>query len=240
MQRSEDMKYLFTCLALVSFHLLSAQQEKREDDIFFKKYLVRSMDFNEKGNREIFGTDQYMVRLLLDAYCSGKLKGYKNQKLSETLSYEQFESRLTLLQPEENQGIPLGDLHLIEIGEHLIFNKHTSDFYFSMESITMYIPADKSYRGIQEPLISFSYKDCSRIFKADQHAVSVNPLKNGRDINYAEVFLLRLFNSSIVKIGNTRDLYFDQVYDDKMSAFLAAKAGENQLTEYLYKLYHPE
>ena len=198
------------------------------------------MDLRDKGNEEIFGSDRYIVQALLNAYCSGNIKGYKNEKLNESLSYNDFDNRLNLFQEVATAESAWTGLPLIEIGENLIFNKHTSDFYFSMQTLTLYIPAEMSHRGLQEPLISFAYQDCSRIFKSDPEAISVNPLKNGRNINYADLFLLRCFNSSIVKIGNSRDLYFDQAHADKLSAFLAAKDGEHQLTEYLYKLYHPE
>ena len=235
------MKYIGIVLFIfVCSGIALAQHEKREDDIFFKKYLVRSMDLHEPANAEIFGSEQTMLHVLLDAYCAGQLQGYKDARLTQSLTYDEFEERLKLFLPEDDLQEPWHVVHTVEIGENLIFSKHTSDFYFSMETFTLFIPADKSYRGLQEPLISFKYNQCAKVFSASKEAVIVNPIKNGRDINYADLFLLRCFNSTVVKIGNSRDLYFDQVHTEKLSAFLASKAGENELTEYIFKLYNPD
>lgn len=234
------MRIILIILILLFNKTIQAQQQNRPEDIFFKKYLVRSMDVREKANQEIFGSENYLIHKLLEAYCSGKLTGYENQQFSKKLSFENFENRMKLLEESGENFQSINSLHELEFGECLIFNKHTSDFYFTMESLTINIPAEKSTRGLKEPLISFNYKDCAQVLKADSNAVSYNPLKNGRDINFTDVFLLRMFNSTIVKIGNSKDLYFDQIHTDQMSTFLAAKHGENMLTEYIYKLYHPE
>jgi len=107
-----------------------------------------------------------------------------------------------------------------------------------MESLTIFIPQSLNQRSLLEPVVSFDYDECLLIFKKDERASAVNPLKNGRNLNYSEVFLLRLFVSDIVKIGN--DNYFDQMYSDPAQAYIARKEAENQLTEYLYKLYNPK
>jgi hypothetical protein len=234
------MRIMIFLLTSFFLHTAFAQHSKREDDIFFRKYLVRSVDMKEKANGEIFGKQALLIRLLLDAYCSGQIKGYRDPSLAAMLSCEEYEQRLPLLSACQDGLHPAEVLHILEIGEYLVFDKHTSDFYFDMESLTLFISPDQNARGIQEPLISFSYPDCKKIFLANKSAVSMNPLKNGRNINYADVFLIRLFNSTIVKIGHADDPYIDQACATQMSAFLTAKNGENKLTEYLYKLYHPE
>jgi hypothetical protein len=236
-QRTSLFLLLFYCSLCCN-----AQHFTRQDDILFSKHLVRSIDMQEKGNQQIFGRENLPVRLLLDAYCSGVLTGYNDQELKTRLSYEDFEERLKLLQKENL--LPYSELartlHIVEIGEKLIFDKNRSDFYFDMKSFSIFIPASESYRGIQELLISFDYDACAHIFSGNERAVSKAPLKNGRDINFSSVFLMRLFNSSIAKIGGEETRYFDQQYKNEVSIFLAAKAEENLLTEYLYKLYHPE
>lgn len=227
----------FLCCLCMQFSL--AQSPKRQDDILFKKTIVRAMDMREKSNREIFGTKNKMASILMEAYCSGRLKGYENALLNKALSYEVYEARMQHMQQDVKASLA-GNLHVMEIEEFLIVDKHRSDFYFNMESMTLFIPADLHRLGIQEALISFSYADCAALFKSNKEAVSMNPLKNGRNINYADVFLLRMFKSTIVKIGGEETDYFDQQHPDALSAFTAAKLEENALTEYLYKLYHPE
>jgi hypothetical protein len=65
-------------------------------------------------------------------------------------------------------------------------------------------------------------------------------LNDGKPLNFKEVFLLHHYQSTIVKIGDENELYFDQIYPDGLNAFLAAKEAENKIVEYFYRLYNPQ
>lgn len=139
----------------------------------------------------------------------------------------------------EDQFIEASQIFRIEFGEDLIVDKVRGDIYFDPKYITIFIPAEINPRGIHEPIASFSFYDCARIFRNDERAYSDNPLMNGRDINFTDVFLLKLYTSYIVKLGRIDDLYFDQMYSRPIDAFMASKKAETKVLEYLHKLFNP-
>ncbi|WMJ73779.1 hypothetical protein RCC89_11500 [Cytophagaceae bacterium ABcell3] len=140
----------------------------------------------------------------------------------------------------EDQYYLPSQLFRIEYGEDLLVDKIVSDVVYDPKYITLFIPASISPKGIHEPVASFSFYDCAKVFRADKRAVAENPLMNGRNINFTEVFLLRLYNSYIVKLGRIDDPYFDQMYSKPMDAFMASKKAEHKVISYLYKLFNPE
>jgi len=235
------MKTILLFIPLFSFFGYSYGQYNtvRESDILYKERIIRSINLRNSLNEDLFGKENLLVQVLLEAYENGELIGYKNDECKEVLSKEDFKSKREVpLETGDTHVYAPRHLYKVEIGEDLIFDRNRSEIIFDMESITIFIPEELNYKHLLEPIISFKYDDCVKIFKKDSRAVAINPLKNGRNINYSEVFLLKLYRSDIVKIGN--DLYFDQMYSDVTMAYIARKDAENKLTEYLYKLYNPQ
>jgi hypothetical protein len=214
------------------------QFQTREADILFKKRIVRSLNLSCGINEELFGRGNLLVSVLLEAYKNGEIKGYTNSDLNKLLPLDQFMSSIQVNTESDSFIYEPRHMYKVELGEDLIFDNKHSEIVFDMEYLSVIIPAEINYKQIHEPIIYFSYDDCVKVFKNDDRAYAVNPLMNGRNINYSEVFLLRLFKSDIVKIGH--DLYFDQMHSNPLSSFLAQKEAENKLNEYLYKLYHPQ
>jgi hypothetical protein len=218
-----------------------SQFQPRACDILYKKQFIRSINLKNETNQELFGKKREIVKILTEAFLSGKLSGYSTNELNDPLSLEVFNEKISVKEEDGTVDHFLPEqLYILELGENLIFDKHRSDVYFDMEFISILIPDAVSNKGILEHLVSFKFDDCLKIFRKNPEAVSFNALKNGNDVNYAEVLMLRLFTSTIVKIGNYDDLYFDQQYNDQMQTFLARKNKENEVTEYIYKLYHPK
>lgn len=222
---------ILTTNAFSQFHV-------RESDVLFKKGIVRSLNLSTQPNRELFGEDNLLVTVLLEAYDRGELTGYTSVDLDEIMRKEQLVSKIQVNTESDSFMYVPRHMYKVELGEDLIFDKKHSEIVFDMEYLSIILPAEVNYRGIHEPVIYFKYDDCIKIFKNDVRAIAINPLLNGRNVNYSEVFMLRLFSSTIVKIGN--ELYFDQMHNDPRASFFAQKEAENRLNEYLYKLYHPK
>lgn len=227
---------------LIFFSLICAslygQVKVREVDVLFRKHIVRSLPLDHPGNEALFGNDHLLVTVLLDAYKNGQLTGYRDQRCDSTLAREAFDEKMKCGE-DTSVRYNTAQIKFAEIGEDLIFDRSRSEILFDMKTLTLFLPEEINYRGLLEPLVTFRYEDCMKVFREDNRAYSINPLLNGRNINYNEVFLMRLFVSSIVKIGNNDDLYFDQIKRNEIEAFLEGKRVENELSEYLYKLFHP-
>jgi hypothetical protein len=233
------MKHLLLVILMVGFANLKAQVLVRECDVLFRKHIVRSIDLREKGNSEIFRREYGIVRILMDALDQEKLKAYSPGNKNKELSRDDFFHKLKI-PSEDSIAEAYNDyqLYKIEVGEDLIFDKQRSVPVYEIKYLTIYLPEEVNYRGILEPLATFKYADCIRIFKEDKRAVW--DISNGKPLNFKEIFLLHQYQSRIVKIGNENELYFDQKYNSELNAFLATKEAENEIVEYFYKIYNPQ
>ncbi len=200
--------------------------------------MVREINFLEIGNQQIFG-NQTVNLILLNALKNGEIKGYAHGSKNDSISWNQFLEKIQIYGTDTLFHIALEALSIAELTEDLIFDKQRSDFFMLPNNICILLPATVNPRGIQEQLIYFKYADCERVFIQSPMAISLNSLQNGRDINYKEIFLLRLFNSTIVKGGNENSLYFDQQSPSPLASFMAAKHYENKLTERIYRFFNP-
>jgi len=210
----------------------------RSQDIIFHTTLVREINFLDIGNQQIFGSNTVNL-VLLNAFREGEIKGYASVSKNDSLSWNQFLEKIQIFGSDTLSHIALKELTMAELTEDLIFDKQRSDYFMIPNNICILLPANANPRGIQEQLIYFKYADCERIFTKSPMAISLNPLQDGRDINYKEIFLLRLFNSTIVKGGNENSLYFDQQSHSPIASFMAAKHYENKLTERIYRFFNP-
>ncbi len=207
----------------------------REQDVLFRKHLVRAFTLQDPKNVELFGENAVLSEILLNAVEKGNLLAYKDRLCKEELSREEILSKVILSDEDTIGFIFPHSLKEIELGEDIIFDKHRSEFVFDQKYIALIIPQSENYRGITEPLAYFRYVDCIKVFNQDERASSLN--FSGVKIPFNDLFLTHSYKSYIVKIGNGN--YFDQVYPDPLKAFIAARHQENLLNDYLYKFFNP-
>jgi hypothetical protein len=120
-----------------------------------------------------------------------------------------------------------------------VFDSKRSEHYFVEKSLSLYIPENINPRGLKEPWAVFKFNDCMEVFRKDERAWSQDRLIAGRRINFAELFVMKPFYNEIVKMGHAGDPYFDQMYQDKIQAFIQSKDSQNNISEFLYRLYNP-
>ncbi|MBO9698594.1 MAG: hypothetical protein J7604_00210 [Sporocytophaga sp.] len=207
----------------------------REQDVLFRKHLVRALSLRDPRNVELFGENAVLSEILLNALEKGNLLPYRDRLCKEEVSREEILSKVIMSEEDSIGFIFSHTLKEIELGEDIIFDKHRSEFVFEQKYIALIIPQTENYRGITEPLAYFKYDDCSRVFNMDERAYSLN--FSGVKVPFNDLFLTHTYKSYIVKIGNGN--YFDQVYPDPLKAFIAARHQENVLNDYLYRFFNP-
>ncbi len=229
----------FSLIVWINTHAFA--QQIRAQDIVYSRYIVREIDLRYATNKMIFGKDCILPTILLDALKNGA-KAYRYENSSQQISYEQVQEKLWIPGLSDSCSIfyAMDELYAVELTENFIFDKNTSEFRFIPVELTVFIPAALSNKGIMEPLAVFAFDECSRIFKNDPRAYSAATKFGASRINFNEQFLLRSYVSTIVKIGNKEDLYFDQRYADPYKAFMAMKEEEQAMQEMMYAAYHPK
>lgn len=232
-------KILLFSLACLAQQFTFAQ---REDDIAYSRYIVREIDLRSAGNKNVFGKDNVLASILLDALKDSATTAYSYENRSRRMYYNEVQEKLRIPAAEDSCALfyGTGELYTVELTERFIFDRNTSEFRFIPVELTLFIPAEISTKGIMEPLAVFPFEACTRIFRKDPRAFSTVTKIGQPAINFNEQFLLRSYTSSIVKIGNREDLYFDQQYADPYKAFMAMKAEEQAMQEMMYAAYHPE
>lgn len=239
------MKTVFFSLIAIFFFYTAQAQQIRENDIVFSKHIVRSVNLTQKDNQKWFGEDENQLRtILLNAYQSGTLQGWESENFRDKLLYTSFLEKISFKTSgadglSEIQNYTWNDFEIMEVGEEFLFDKNRSEFLFKTTSVTFFIPAYKSYRGLIERMVSFRFDDVLAVVKQTKNLKGLNPLQNNKPIEYSTVFTLRTYKNTIVKIGGPNEPYFDQISSDPSLAYLIGKSEEDKLKELVYKFYTP-
>lgn len=239
--RTRMKKITLLCSLFLLLFLASSAQHIREQDIVYSRYIVREIDLRYTTNKAVFGKGCLLSAVLLDAVKSGA-EAYQYEDRTKLMNYEEIQEKLRIPLAGDSCSAfyAAEELYVLELTEKCIFDKNTSEFRFIPVSLTVFIPAEVSSKGILEPLAVFPFETCTRIFRNDPRAYSAVTKPGRPAINFNEQFLLRSYASAIVKIGNEDDLYFDQQYADPYKAFMAMKQEEQALQEMMYAAYHPK
>jgi len=220
---------------------LSAQPDHtyvRDCDITFRTHIVRSINLRHIANEDIFEKGK-VVEVLLEAAFAKELPIYDPADKTRVLSIEALQERLTVKAEDGTiNTYTYRHLYQIEVGEDLVFDKQRSIPVYQIKYLTIFIPQDINYRGIHEPVATFRFQDCERIFL--KNAQLTNSFNSSPKFNFRDALLLHMYKSEIVKMGREEDLYFDQKYSDPAKAFIARKKSEEEVLEYFYKIYNPE
>ena len=234
------MKSLLSIVLCVLAGSLLSAQHIREQDKAYSTTIVREVNLYHPSNQFLFGQRALLSQILIEATENGSCKAYNPCQIEEELSVREFIGNRSY--PDDSCGFEQyysSQLYIIEIQEEFVFDKNRSEFKFIPKYITLFIPAEINYKGIIQPVASWKYEDCEKVFRNDKRAFSQTPKAFGKSkINFCETFLLRSYTSEIVKIG-TDAQYFDQTYTDPTQAFLMRKEEEYKIQEMVYKAFHP-
>lgn len=222
-------------------------------DVMYKMQVWRIIDLREKCNQPFFASGNEITKAICDAVYSGKLNAYAKDSLSKLLTVAEFKDKL--MDPASAQtdadgnpvpgsGTPFmpKQLYVLQFRENLLFDKQRSRFYYDIQTITLYVPAEFSVKGTLSEVASFRYNDLVRIFKSMPNARWYNGQNRAEDKKISDAMDLRLFCSRILKISNPKDQMIEDLpeYSGNPRAILAASqkyeyelvAKENEVWDY--------
>lgn len=129
---------------------------------------------------------------------------------------------------------------VLEIMEDVIFDKKRSRMYYDVLSVKLIIPpVHFPETGLLREVGVFRYKDLVEVFKSmPNEAIWFNPQNARAHRNLADAFDLRLFNARIVKVGNPRDQFLVDIYNESPKEGILASIREEQaLMEWEHNLW---
>lgn len=228
-----------------------------DKDVMWKKRYTRIIDLREKQNKPFMAQNMELTKYLVAGILAGKLTPYKNDSLSTTMSINSFTKKLTIPSfngPDEEEIMDEEDgwdididmeeetvsqyyfpnqLYVIEMTEDAIFDKEESKMKYDIQSLTLYIPADlaDNIRGIQDHLVSLSYKQCVQYINSLKVPVWFNTQNDQEYKYFSSAFDLRLFSSHIVKVSNPNNEFLEDTYGTPEKGMIASEIEKYKLTE---------
>lgn len=129
------------------------------------------------------------------------------------------------------------ELSIMEIKEDWIFDRKRSRLYYDIQTVTLFLPADKNAAGLEVPIATFKYADLDKLFRSDpKKFIWYNPQNQAQHKNLSDAFDLRLFYGRITKVSNPEDKELVGIYGDK-EGLLKSYQTENELMEMEHGLW---
>lgn len=98
------------------------------------------------------------------------------------------------------------EFSILEVKEDWIFDRKRSRLFYDVQTVTLFLPADKNQAGLEVPVATFKYKDLDQLFRSDpKKFIWYNPQNQAQHKNLADAFDLRLFYGRITKVSNPQD-----------------------------------
>jgi gliding motility associated protien GldN len=223
-------------------------------DIMYKMQVWRVLDLREKCNQPLFAKENQITRAIVDEVNAGRLIAYAKDSLTKPITLEEFKEKVvdpSSLQmdadgnPIPGSGLPFlpQNLYVLKFRENLLFDKQRSRFYYDIQTVTLFIPAEfNTIKGTETEVASFRYKDLVQVFKNMPTARWYNFQNRAEDKKVADAMDLRLFCSRIIKISNPKDAMIEDMpeYNTSDKAILIASqkyeydlvAKENEVWDY--------
>lgn len=239
---------------MISIQLISLSQEfQKEDELLFKKTLVKRIDLREKQNEPLFSKGNEISMLLISAVKNGTLTAYKDGLMDSTLSLEEFMEKLKLPEIEVDcfdceEGVMMEvdyllpkDLYLIDLKEEIVFNKDLSREEHRIKSFNLFFSADhpENIRGIDMLIASFDYEELkNNVFRNNANAIWYNPYNDNEHLNLVDAFELQLYHGYLIKVSNPNDAYLVDMYGgDPKIGMMASQWKAFEMLEYEHNLW---
>ncbi|SDL75836.1 gliding motility associated protien GldN [Catalinimonas alkaloidigena] len=233
-----------------------------QSDQMYRMGIWRRINLKNKVNAPFFAQGNEITKIIIDAVKEGRLVPYQNDSLKSTMTREEFVQKITMedegLDADAGLSDDLGfgdggffegdaaapavaasneyfpqDLYLMELREDLIFDKTRSRMYYDILALSMILPAEKTAKGIDEPIATFRFKDLVEVFEQTPNAKWYNTYNRAEDKQLADAFELRLFHSYIIKMSNPRDQQLTDIYNsDALAGMIASQQMEHKIIEW--------
>lgn len=223
-------------------------------DVMYKMQIWRVLDLREKCNQPFFAKDNQITKAIVDEVYAGRLNAYSKDSLTQLMSLTEFKDKI--IDPSSAQvdaegnpvpgsGVPFlaSNLYVLKFRENLLFDKQRSRFYYDIQTVTLFIPAEyNTIKGTETEVASFKYKDLVKVFKNMPNARWYNSQNRAEDKKISDAMDLRLFCSRIIKISNPKDQMIEDMQEyntsDKTVLIASQKyeyelvAKENEVWDY--------
>jgi gliding motility associated protien GldN len=223
-------------------------------DVMYKMQIWRVLDLREKCNQPFFAKDNQITKAIVDEVYAGRLNAYTKDSLTQLMNLSEFKDKI--IDPSSAQvdaegnpvpgsGVPFlaSNLYVLKFRENLLFDKQRSRFYYDIQTVTLFIPAEyNTIKGTETEVASFKYKDLVQVFKNMPNAKWYNSQNRAEDKKISDAMDLRLFCSRIIKISNPKDQMIQDMQEyntsDKTVLIASQKyeyelvAKENEVWDY--------
>jgi gliding motility associated protien GldN len=238
-------------------------------DQLVRRTLWWRIDGREKPNRPLFAKNAEITRIIIEAVKAGIIRPYLNDSLRTRMSQDELLARLRVptvddhLTPEEREifgnaeadpwGDPASDgpaeatptewlakeLYILELKEDWIFDKTRGVAQRDLQSLTIYLPAEKNMqKAIEQPIATFSYRELvENVFRDNPDAIWYNPANAREHRNLAESFALRLFSAHLTKYSNGDDATIEDVLGVGKASLVASMQVEHDLLDFEAQLW---
>jgi gliding motility associated protien GldN len=195
-------------------------------DMMYQTTVWRTINLREKHNKPFFAVENEITQVIMDGVSAGKLTPYPYSPTKinlKPMSKKDFLNRLVYSEGEMDycgdDRLIAHNLYMLELKEHLIFDRSRSKMTTEIQSITMIIPQGTSSAAQLGDLkvATFKYKELYAYFKETYEksqqkgthealrAFWFNPDNPRRHMSLADALELRLFSSRVTKVSNPDD-----------------------------------
>jgi len=223
-------------------------------DVMYKMQVWRVLDLREKCNQPFFAKDNQITKAIVDEVYAGRLNAFSKDSLTKLMSLQEFKDKI--IDPSSAQvdadgnpvpgsGVPFlpQNLYILKFRENLLFDKQRSRFYYDIQTVTLFVPAEfNTIKGTESEVATFKYKDLVKVFRNMPNARWYNSQNRAEDKKIADAMDLRLFCSRIIKLSNPRDAMIEDLpeYNTSDKTILIASqkyeydlvAKENEVWDY--------
>ncbi|QCK13805.1 type IX secretion system ring subunit PorN/GldN [Mangrovivirga cuniculi] len=127
---------------------------------------------------------------------------------------------------------------ILEIMEDMIFDRKRSRLYWTIQSISLIIPAKEFETGVYRRVGAFKYEDLVELWRENpDQSIWFNRQNSAEHRNLADAFKLRLFDARIIKVDNPEDLQLEDIYSDRKRALIESVNMEQKLMEMEHDLW---
>lgn len=192
-------------------------------DVMYRMQIWRVLDLREKCNQPFFAKDNQITKAIIDEVYAGRLNAYAKDSLTKLLTLDEFKEKVIDPasaqvdadgNPIPNTGMPFmaSQLYILKFRENLLFDKQRSRFYYDVQTVTLFIPAEfNTIKGTETEVASFKYKDLVKTFKNMPNAKWYNSQNRAEDKKISDAIDLRLFCSRIIKMSNPKDAMIEDM-----------------------------
>ncbi len=165
----------------------------------FRKTVWYRIDLSKKANQPMFTKNNEITKRIIEAVKAGILRPFIDDSLEKRMSYADFIHNLKKDKSSDDEYLPQG-ISLLEVREEFIFDKSTLKICYDIQSLTLYVPAEKTALKVKKKIASFIYLELSEnVFKEYEYAIWYNDKNNAKHLNLEDGFYLRLFEGEFLK-----------------------------------------